>query len=243
MIALLLLLLVVLASMAFLMPLLFGAEVYRRRRGAHSVTCPENQRRVSVEADALHCAATAVSGTEYLRLSDCTRWPAKRDCDQACVDELIREKEREETPQGARLAHLPVVVGAALAWLLGAVWYAPPLFGRSWMQLQGLDAGAAHWRAKTIFPYLVVLLGFFVLGYTIEWMVVRDRKGGLLRGAALGAVFCLAYVATDALLRDVLPGPRMPITWIEAAYLVCGGALCGAIVSGWATLQRALTFS
>lgn len=243
MIALALLLLLIVALTVLSMPLLFGAEVYQRRRGVHQVTCPENQHRVSVEIDALHSAATAVSGTEYMRLRDCTRWPAQRECDQDCVFELIREGSAERLPRGSRILHLPVLVGAALAWFLGAVWYAPPVFGRTWMRLQGLDHDAAHGRAETIFPYLVVLAGFFVLGYTIEWMVVRGGKGGVLRGAAMGAIFCLAYVAAEFTLRAHVGGPRLPMTWVEGAYLVAGGALCGAIVAGWRTLQRALTFS
>ncbi len=243
MIALAVLLLLIGALTVLSMPLLFGAEVYQRRRGVHSVTCPENQHRVGVEIDALHSAATALTGTEYMRLRDCTRWPAKRECDQDCVYELIRESPTEDLPRGRRIAHLPVVVGAALAWFLGAVWYAPPVFGRTWMRLQGLDHDAAHGRAETLFPYLIVLAGFVLLGYIIEWLVVRGGKTGLLRGAAMGAIICLAYVSVELATRGRLGGPRLPMTWLEGAYLVTGGALCGAIVSGWRTLQRALTFS
>ncbi len=239
---LLLVLLIVLSAVVLLMPLLFGMNVYRRRSGPRHVTCPETKKVVDVTIDAAHSAATALSGTEYMRLAACTRWPERKDCDQDCVYELMTE-EREQLPGRPRMAHVPVVVGAALAWFLGAVWYAPPLFGRTWMRLQGLDHDAAHWRAETVFPYLIVLAGFFVLGYTVEWLVVRSGKSGICRGAAMGALFSLFYVAAELGARHVLSGPRMPFTWVEAAYLVAGGTLCGAIVSGWPRLQSALTFS
>ena len=241
MVPLILLLFVVAAFVTILLPVVFGAEIYRWRRGVRNVTCPETRNPVVVRVDAAHSVATALSGPEYLRLSSCTRWPARSGCDQDCVYELVGQKQ-EEQPSSRGVAHLPVIAGAALAWLLGAIWYARPVFGRAWMQANGLTPQAARLRASMILPYLLPLAGFLILGYFIAWHVARGGKDGIVRGLALGAMLALAYVAVETLLRHSLAGPWLPLSWVERSYMVAGGALTGAVVSGWRTLEKALTF-
>jgi hypothetical protein len=67
---------------------------YWRSRGTRVVVCPETRKFVAVELDAAHAAATAGEGGPELRLRACTRWPERKDCDQACVHQI------ENAPDG-----------------------------------------------------------------------------------------------------------------------------------------------
>jgi hypothetical protein len=54
-----------------------------RFRGERVVVCPETKQTVGVALDPWLAA-----GTNNLRLSTCTRWPEKADCDQSCVSQI-----------------------------------------------------------------------------------------------------------------------------------------------------------
>jgi hypothetical protein len=69
-------------------------RAYLRLRGERVVTCPENQARVGVEIDAVGGALTAAVGGSRVRLQDCTRWPDRVGCDQACLSQI------EASPDG-----------------------------------------------------------------------------------------------------------------------------------------------
>lgn len=61
---------------------------YFRYRGARFVTCPENQRTEAVRVDAGEAAVSAAMGNPHLILSECTRWPELKDCDQDCLKQI-----------------------------------------------------------------------------------------------------------------------------------------------------------
>ena len=61
---------------------------YSRYRGTRIVTCPETNRPVVVEVDALHASLTSTVGLPDIRLKDCTRWPINKKCGQECLVEL-----------------------------------------------------------------------------------------------------------------------------------------------------------
>ena len=52
------------------------------------VTCPETETQVGVDVDAKYAAITGTLGSGSLRLTDCTRWPEKKDCGQECLAQL-----------------------------------------------------------------------------------------------------------------------------------------------------------
>jgi hypothetical protein len=64
------------------------AGAYLKFRGTRLITCPETKAPAAVEVDAKHAAATAFLGQPALRLQDCSRWPERRDCDQACLKQI-----------------------------------------------------------------------------------------------------------------------------------------------------------
>jgi hypothetical protein len=65
-----------------------GWRVWRRLRGDRLVTCPETGRTSAVRIDARHAATSMLlDGTASVRLAQCSRWPSRESCDEACVHE------------------------------------------------------------------------------------------------------------------------------------------------------------
>ena len=49
------------------------------------IICPESRNYASIVVDGEHAARTMVHGHEEFRIIDCSRWPKKIGCDQACA--------------------------------------------------------------------------------------------------------------------------------------------------------------
>jgi hypothetical protein len=63
-------------------------RTWLRVRGARIVVCPETERPVAVRVDVGHAMATAIREKPDLKLTSCTRWPERQDCDQPCVQQI-----------------------------------------------------------------------------------------------------------------------------------------------------------
>jgi hypothetical protein len=61
------------------------ADTFRRFRKEKAVVCPETGRPATVRLDAKVAAATSVFGRPKIRMTDCDRWPERRDCGQECL--------------------------------------------------------------------------------------------------------------------------------------------------------------
>ena len=68
-------------------------DAYLLYRGERVVVCPETRKYVAVEVDAAYAAATATEEETALRLSSCTRWPERADCDRDCVYQIANAPE------------------------------------------------------------------------------------------------------------------------------------------------------
>lgn len=63
-------------------------RTYFRMRGTRVVVCPETDKPAAVEVDAAHAAVTAVWERPELQLESCSRWPERKDCNQACTSQI-----------------------------------------------------------------------------------------------------------------------------------------------------------
>lgn len=120
------------ASLILLLPLaLRERETYKRFSGTRPVACPENQQAAAVGMDAMHAAVTGIDGNPDLRLSDCTRWPERASCNQACLSQAVQAKPYtpvQVKPGKKQIYHLPILLAAFAAWCLGAIWHSQYLF-------------------------------------------------------------------------------------------------------------------
>lgn len=77
------------AAAVYLLYLLYGcAKTYFQFRGKRLVTCPETHKTAAVELDARQAAREALAHKPRLQLTECTRWPDRKDCGQECLSEI-----------------------------------------------------------------------------------------------------------------------------------------------------------
>jgi len=64
------------------------AALWWKYRGQRVVSCPESQRPAGVAVDAGHAAISGLGFRTQLRLNECSRWPERAGCGQACLRQI-----------------------------------------------------------------------------------------------------------------------------------------------------------
>ncbi|HTT21324.1 MAG TPA: DUF1761 domain-containing protein [Candidatus Sulfotelmatobacter sp.] len=227
-----LLLFLVITFLILLSPALWGREIYNRCSGSRIGICPENQQQVAVSIDALHAATTGIQEHPDLRLEDCTRWPERSKCDQACLPQALRAEPYtlgELNTGTKRIYHLPVLLAAFAAWYLGAVWHSHYLFRGRWMETLGLTAAQVKQLVLWYSPHLLSVAICLLFAYGVAWLLAISNRRGIYRGILMslllwGAVTVATWAGLAALPHDLL--------MIEASYTALAALLVGAIIGG-----------
>ncbi|MFP5226742.1 MAG: DUF1761 domain-containing protein, partial [Acidobacteriota bacterium] len=160
-------------SLIFLFPAIWRHATYRRYAGWRRVTCPEDRQPAAVSMDARHAAATGMHGLPDLRLSDCTRWPQRSQCNRACLSQAIQtEPDTDEVRIRSKpIHHLPIVLAAFAAWCLGAIWHSQYLFRPHWMDALGLTRAQAKEIVWWNSPHLLTLAACLLFAYGVGWLL------------------------------------------------------------------------
>src|SRR5215468_5765754 len=79
---------ITLATVYLLIRVLVALRLSSKLRGQRLVTCPETEKAARVRIAAGHAAMDALVGRRRLRLSDCSRWPERRNCEQDCLSQI-----------------------------------------------------------------------------------------------------------------------------------------------------------
>lgn len=134
-----------------------------------------------------------------------------------------------------QLNWLAVIVGAAIYFVLGALWYAPPVFGRAWQRSIGWDPGATPPEMR-IATYVIPAVAYFVMAVAVGMLAAAagsdTLESGLVLGLVVGVGFALARTAVDATFTPKLPQPLVWF-WITGLYHVVGLVIVAVLVSVW----------
>jgi hypothetical protein len=230
-----LLFLVVAACLVFLMPALWGREIYIHYRGSRAVTCPETRRQVAVSFDALHAAITGFFGKPDLRLAKCTLWPMSVHCAQECIPEASRTapytRGEVERPKAKKIYHLPVLIAAFAAFVFGVVWHSQYLFRVRWREAFGLNWAELRPMVWWWSPHLLSLAACLLCAYGVAWLLAVGGRRGTGQGI-ITAILLWAVVAAASWAFAGWSGIPREVLRIEISYTFLASIVIGAIVGG-----------
>ncbi len=230
-----LVLLVIGTCISLLMLGLGGKAIYNRYRGGRAVTCPETHQQVGVRFDALRAAVTELSGRPAFRLADCTRWPMRADCGQECIPEALETapytKGEVDLPKTKKIYHLPVLMAAFAAWVLGALWHSQYLLRPSWTQSLGLSPADLHRIVRWWAPHLLSVTACLLFAYGAAWLFAW-QGGKRARQGIITSISLWLAVAAASLLVTGWAGIPGDLLRIEAAYTFLASVVIGAIIGG-----------
>jgi hypothetical protein len=230
-----LLLFVVGTCLTFLLPALWGRQIYNHYRGSRAVSCPETHRPVVVSFDALHAATTGFFNKPDLRLAKCTLWPMKVYCAQECIPEASRTEPytqgEVERPEAKKIYHLPVLIAAFVSWLLGAIWHSQYLLRSRWTEALGVSPSDLRQIVWWWSPHLLSVAVCFLFAYGVAWLLVWSKRRSLWRGMIASILLWFA-VALASLLAAGPTGISGELLRLEVGYTLLASVAVGAIVGG-----------
>jgi len=222
------------AALILLMTALWACQTHHAYSASRAVTCPETKQHVGVTIDATHAALTGLRGRPEFRLSDCSRWPARTKCAQDCLPEALRNEpytrgEVDFKTLPRPIYHLPVLLAACAAWLVGVFWHSHHLFRARWMADLGLTPSQGKELILWYSPHLLSIAACLLFSYGVAWLQSwRTRKNpwqGILFALLLWSAVVMATLPSLlSLSRDLL--------LIEGSYTLITAVLVGAVVGG-----------
>lgn len=129
---------------------------------------------------------------------------------------------------------LPIVVAAVAAFVLGALWYSPALFGKAWVAANGLTAEKIEaMRASAPRAYTVSFLCNLVMAAALCVLLQRIGIVSWLTGAKLGGLVGIGFAATLGLTANMYSDRKLSAWAIDAAYQIAYLVLMGSILAAW----------
>lgn len=218
------------ASILALPIVLVLRETLKQNSGSRLVECPENRQAAVVNIGAGRAAATAIDGTPDVRLCQCTRWPERANCNQACLPAALTAVPYREGKAGAKpIYHLPVFAAAFAAWCLGAIWHSQYLFRPEWLNASGVTREQIKQIVWWYSPHLLTAAICLLFAYGVAWLLALGHRKGILQGMLMAVLLGGALAAVSWYAIATLP---LEFLVIEASYVVLAAITMGAIVGG-----------
>ncbi len=215
-----------------LLPFLLGAGLYKQYSGVRVVTCPDNYRQAAISFDARRAAQTSLGGNPSLRIAGCTRWPERANCDQKCIPQALETGlygEEEVLSRTGPIFHLPVLLAAFAAWVVGAFWHSQYLFRVPWRQALGLSRVQLHELGWQLTPHLLTLAAPLLFAYAVAMILAWIGKQGPIIGVVVSilmwAGFLLALFAFTG-----FAGLSRELLKLELGYTVIAAIVIGFTV-------------
>ncbi len=118
-----------------------------------------------------------------------------------------------------------ILVAGVAFFALGAIWYAPPVFGNAWKAAVGAMPSPIGIAESGVVNVVAALLLAVVLG----WAGVHDWQGGV----QVATVAWAACAGTAAVANTLFERGRAFVILINAGYQLVGFVIMGAIIGAW----------
>ena len=125
-----------------------------------------------------------------------------------------------------------VLVAAVAYFVLGALWYSAPLFGRTW--LSGVGKTDAQVKAdfsplNLVWTFIMNWLGAYAIARMFVWMRGEDVVDGIKIGLVAGICIAAATVA----IHGVMEKRPCSLSIVNALYSIVGFIFMGIIIGLW----------
>ena len=133
----------------------------------------------------------------------------------------------------SQVSWIGVIVGTAVYFFLGALWYSPPLFAKPWQAAIGWDESKPQPETNPM-TYLVPAVLYLIAAIAMAIIAAATGTDTLTEGLVLGLItgigFALPMVGVEATFD---PNKPQPMTWflITVAYHLIGFAILGVAVA------------
>ena len=126
-----------------------------------------------------------------------------------------------------------LAVGAATVakFVIGGIWYSPPMFGPRWGAIVRVTPEA--FKARMIPAMITDLAASLVLAWVLANVLKFTGATSLIPGMRVAFFLFLGFVATPLLSTTVYEGRPMALFAINAGYWLISMLIMGSLIGGW----------
>ncbi|MEW6325223.1 MAG: DUF1761 domain-containing protein [Nitrospirota bacterium] len=131
----------------------------------------------------------------------------------------------------AAINYTAVLVAAIASFLLGAIWFSPPVFGPAWLRALGKTKEEVCGRQRYALAITAVTtwITAYVLAVIMLGLKIASAWGGAIAGLSIG----VGIVATSMLSDYLFCNFRIKLFFIQAGHRVIYLVIMGAILGAW----------
>ena len=130
---------------------------------------------------------------------------------------------------------LAVIVAAIVYFAVGALWYAPPVFGKVWSAAGGFSLPEPGSRPSPAI-YVTPLVGSILSAIALAMIAKASGTDTFKEGIVLGLVVAIGFAASIAFVTAQFESSKpKPMVWgaVNAGYHVVGNLLAAIIIASW----------
>jgi hypothetical protein len=128
---------------------------------------------------------------------------------------------------------LAVLLAALAYFVIGAVWYAPPVFGKAWLAAGGLPAPERGERPNPSI-YLIPLVGSLLSAIALSIIAESTGTDTIGEGVVLGVVVGVGFAISIALVTATFETQK-PSRWtwgaVNAGYHLVGNVVAAITIA------------
>lgn len=134
-------------------------------------------------------------------------------------------------PDTITFNYLAILVATVSTFILGGVWYAPPVFGQAWMRESGFTKESLERMGGTARIFAVSFVLEAIMAFNLAAFIgpKASFSFGLFAGAAAG----IGWVATAYGVTYLFEHRSLKLFLINAGYHAVALTMMGAILGAW----------
>jgi hypothetical protein len=123
-----------------------------------------------------------------------------------------------------------ILVAATVAFVLGALWFSPALFGKAWKRANGFGANEPP-QANA--PMMILAFALTLVMSANLAMFLNDPKTTLAWGATAGFLAGFGWIAMGMGIISIFERRPLSYVLVNGGYLTVALMAMGAILGGW----------
>src|ERR1700761_7448254 len=130
------------------------------------------------------------------------------------------------------LNNLAILVSGIILWVLGAVWYSPPLFAKPWMELVGARREPGK-RDGLLLGMTASFICDLVLSFILSTLIMGSNLTGFKYGAVIGVLMWIGFLAAPNLPQGLYERRPFKLFAINSGYWLVGLFVVGGLLASW----------
>jgi len=130
--------------------------------------------------------------------------------------------------------YLAVLVAGVATWIIGAVWYAPPVLGKTWQAAHGYTPDKMEgMKAGMMRAFIGSFICYLVTAAVLAVLIAMTNSVGISAGIKIGVLCWLGFSAALFLTHNIYSDKPLTVFLIDTGYHLIFLIVMGAIIGGW----------